>query len=257
MKPPSIFIFSLEVVMSKLIKIILMAAVFLLPSSMGQATWTSNDELSATAHGDEGMGMFSDVHKTVDSVIGHKEFISRLNASNVDDVSFTSSSYLTIYDLAGELNTTGSIITESLRFPYKFSVSMTHQQYLDNFIDPENMTEGHFSNIDIIPAASSSDVSGMAESALAASPDTSGSDSFSLKSTEDDFLPEEILGWIYDPDKVGNIVDDSVSKVGNGATIDKLKNLEHEITFDHPHFSTKNGESCYWGESKNKMIRLI
>ncbi|HWQ18649.1 MAG TPA: hypothetical protein VN455_02650 [Methanotrichaceae archaeon] len=247
--------------MSELIKIALIA-VFLLPLSMGQSTWTSNDELFATAHGDEGMGMFSDVHKTVDSVIGHKEFISSLNASNVDDVSFTSSSYLTMLDENGELNTTGSIITESLKFPYKFSVSMTHNQYLDNFIDPKNMTEGHFSNIDIIPkpgqgSASSSDAAGMAESSLEISPDTNGSDSFSMTSTDDSFLPDDILDWIHNPDKVGNIVDDSVSELGNGVTIDKLKNLEHEITFDHPHLSTKNGETCYWGESKNKMIRLV
>lgn len=249
--------------MSELIKIILIvAAVFLLPSSVGQATWTSTDDLTATAHGDEGMGMFSGVHKTIDSVIGHKEFISSLNASNVDDVSFTSSSYLTVYDEAGELNTTGSIITERLKFPYKFSASMTHHQYLDNFIDPKNMTEDHFSYINIFPkpgqgVASPSDVAGMAESALEISPDMNESDSIALTSNDNDFLPADILDWIYDPDKVGNVVDGSVSELGDGVTIDKLKNLEHEITFDHPHFSTKNGESCYWGESKNKMIRLI
>jgi hypothetical protein len=249
--------------MSELMKIVLMAAVFLMQSSMAQGSWTSNDELLATAHGDEGMGMFSDVYKAVDSVIGHKEFISSLNASRVDDVTFTSSSYLAVIDENGEMNTTGSIITESLTLPYKFSVSMNHYQSVDNFYDFNNTTEMHFSNIRIFPRARSgaSTSSGcgcgcMALSALEIAPGNA-SDSFSLTSTDTDFLPDEILDWMYNPDKVGEIVDDSVSEIGNGATIDKLQNLEHEITFDHPHFSTKNGESCYWGESKNKMIRLI
>jgi hypothetical protein len=245
-------------------KILLMAAVFLMPASMGQASWTSTDELSATAHGGEGMGMFSDIHKTVDSVVGHKEFISHLNASNVDDVTFTSSSYLTMLDDNGETNTTGSIISESLDLPDAFSISMAHHQGIDKFYDPKNMTQDNFTTLTITPLHTGDGQEqsglesslGMATSALDPSQNQSD-DSFSIDTAENGLLSGGIDEWINNPDMVGNIVDDSVSDLGQGVTLDKLKNLKHEITYDHPHFSTKNGESCYWGESKNKMIRLI
>ncbi len=126
-----------------MIKFIVIITVVLLvvcgPASSAISYWKTNDDLSAKASGGDSLAVYADMTKVlgIDDKGVNKVYDAKLAASDVKEVSMTSSSFLILVDDEGETYTTSLEITDQLVLPEESNVVMNHDgQIIADANDP-------------------------------------------------------------------------------------------------------------------------
>jgi hypothetical protein len=230
-------------VMFKITKMTIIIAVLFACISSGQADWKGTDSLDVTAKGDDTLAVITDAKSNVNTDESTKDYTGYTVTAGASEVDITSSSTMTGVSDEGEEQTVGTTVSESFtNLPTSLVFGFVHQQSFD-FSDTS----------DII-----TDVNTMM---LTFGADTTSTDEYAdylsdPSSMDPDFPDVDVFNLVTSEDALNEMVDESLERAGSGVTLEKLKNLQYELSYDRRYSSSRNGESCYWGESKNKVIRL-
>jgi hypothetical protein len=125
--------------------LIMVSALIVLGGSVASTIdqWKTNDDLKAQVQGGETLTVYADMTKllSIDESGVNKVYDAKLAASDVQDISMTSSSFLILVDKDGQQYTTRLEITNQLTLPSESNVVMNHdgeiQVEADDLSDPE------------------------------------------------------------------------------------------------------------------------
>jgi hypothetical protein len=115
--------------MKKLVLIMGMTLVILCGSVTSTVDqWKTNDALTAQVQGGDDLTVYGDMTKIlgIDESGVHKVHDAKLAASDVQEISMTSSSFLILVDEDGQQYTTSLEITNQLTLPSESNVVMNH-----------------------------------------------------------------------------------------------------------------------------------